>query len=191
MSIQLNLHAFEPASRANGPGRRCVVWFQGCTLRCPGCFNPETHAVDSVESTETSVIAERIVTELQAGHVLLDGVTFSGGEPLQQPYAFLDLLERLSGSGLSTLCFSGYTLDEIGAQELGPQILAHLDVLIAGRYVASRRVGRALLGSENQQLHLLTDRYRAEDFERVPGREVILHADGSVTISGVDPWSPV
>ena len=38
------IHATASASRANGPGRRFVVWFQGCTLGCAGCFNPATHA---------------------------------------------------------------------------------------------------------------------------------------------------
>ena len=38
------IHAIEPRSRANGPGVRFVVWLQGCTLGCPGCFNPSTHA---------------------------------------------------------------------------------------------------------------------------------------------------
>ena len=41
--MRIRLHAFEPASRANGPGPRAAVWFQGCTLGCPGCFNPDTH----------------------------------------------------------------------------------------------------------------------------------------------------
>ncbi|MEK7679648.1 MAG: 4Fe-4S cluster-binding domain-containing protein, partial [Deltaproteobacteria bacterium] len=39
----LNLHAVIKSSRVNGPGRRLVVFFQGCVRRCDGCFNPETH----------------------------------------------------------------------------------------------------------------------------------------------------
>ena len=42
-SHELRLHHFLPVSQVNGPGRRAVVWVQGCTLGCPGCFNPETH----------------------------------------------------------------------------------------------------------------------------------------------------
>ena len=38
------VHAIMPASRANGPGLRCVVFVQGCNLNCPGCFNPWSHA---------------------------------------------------------------------------------------------------------------------------------------------------
>ena len=42
--VSAAIHAIEPRSRANGPGARFVVWLQGCTLGCPGCFNPATHA---------------------------------------------------------------------------------------------------------------------------------------------------
>ena len=40
------VHSVLPRSAANGPGERAVVWFQGCDLRCPGCWNESTHAFD-------------------------------------------------------------------------------------------------------------------------------------------------
>ena len=43
------LHAFVPASRANGPGLRAVVYFQGCSLHCEKCWNPTTHKFRGVE----------------------------------------------------------------------------------------------------------------------------------------------
>src|SRR5664279_926388 len=43
------LHAFVPASRANGPGLRAVVYFQGCSLHCEKCWNPATHKFRGVE----------------------------------------------------------------------------------------------------------------------------------------------
>ncbi|MGD0006352.1 MAG: 4Fe-4S cluster-binding domain-containing protein, partial [Anaerolineaceae bacterium] len=45
----LNLHHFEPLSLVNGPGKRSVVWVQGCTLNCPGCFNPQTHPAIAIK----------------------------------------------------------------------------------------------------------------------------------------------
>src|SRR5690606_20582371 len=89
----------------------------------------------------------------------LDGLTLSGGEPLQQAPAALELLLGARRLGLSTLVFSGYTLDEIRAQALGPAVLAHVDVLVDGRYVAGDRVGAGLRGSANQQLHILGRRH--------------------------------
>ena len=183
--MTLRLHAMEPASRANGPGLRAVLWFQGCTLGCSGCFNKATHDLGGGIQTDT-VALER---ELRSNPHVIEGISISGGEPFQQPEALLDLLERLTNSGLSKLVFSGYTLAEIRKQPLGPLILLHLDVLVAGRYVESRHLAHGLLGSTNQQIHLLTSRYTAADFSNIPRREMILHADGSLTLSGIALFS--
>jgi len=181
--MKLLLHAVEYASRANGPGLRAVVWFQGCTLGCSGCFNPATHSTDGGSVVDTADIA----TSVLAHRRRIEGVTISGGEPLQQPEALLDLLRRVEGSGLSALVFSGYTRTEIERQPLGLTILQHLDVLIAGRYLRSRHVGRGLLGSGNQTVHLLSDRYAVTDFEAIPKLDIILHNDGTISVTGIDP----
>ena len=179
----LRLHASEPVSRANGPGLRAVVWFQGCTLGCPGCFNPGTHDQEVGMETDTAELAAEWLRRQRE----IDGISISGGEPFQQPEALLDLLTRLDGSGLSRLVFSGYTLKEIEAQPLGLAILSHLDVLIAGRYVQSRHDGQGLLGSSNQRIHLLTPRHTLAEFGTIPRTEIILHADGSYTFTGIVP----
>jgi anaerobic ribonucleoside-triphosphate reductase activating protein len=181
----LRIHAWEPASRANGPGLRSVVWVQGCTLGCPGCFNPGTHDPAGGAPRDTADLA----AELLARGSAIEGVSLSGGEPFQQPEGMLDLLTRLDGSGLSRLAFSGYTLTELERQPLGPAILAHLDALVAGRYVAERHVGRALIGSDNQRIHLLTRRHTLAEFARIPPAEFILHADGTLTRTGIGPVS--
>ena len=182
--MTVRLHAFESATLANGPGRRAVVWFQGCSLRCPGCFNPATH--DPLGGYETDT--EWVVREILAAPGI-EGVSISGGEPFQQPEALADLTLRLRHTPLSILVFSGYTLDHIRALALGPRVLANLDVLIAGPYIQARRVGAGLLGSANQRIHLLTNRYSPRDFASIPTREVIVHRDGSVTITGIVPFS--
>jgi len=182
-SVPLRLHAHEPVSRANGPGLRAVLWFQGCTLGCPGCFNPHTHDASGGTAADISTLA----TRLHQRPNNIEGISISGGEPFQQPEALLALVEAMRGSDLSILVFSGYSLAEIQRQPLGPAILAHLDVLIAGRYMQSRHDGRALLGSSNQSIHLLTPRHTLAEFAHIPGTEIILHTDGSYTLTGIAP----
>jgi anaerobic ribonucleoside-triphosphate reductase activating protein len=182
--MKFRLHAFEPVSRANGPGLRAVVWFHGCTLGCPGCFNPGTHDPKGGYDSDTEILAAEISTLATR----IEGISISGGEPFQQPEALLDMLGRLTDPHLSRLVFTGYSLPEIDRFPLGPAILRHIDVLIAGRYVASRHLGHSLLGSANQQIHLLTDRYMLSQLMGVPCREVILHSDGTMTATGVSPW---
>ena len=168
------VHAIEPRSRANGPGVRLVVWLQGCTLACPGCFNPATHAAGGREVG---------VDDIAFGDV--EGLTLSGGEPIQQADACIALLDRARRSGLSTLMFSGYTLAEI--QGLAPGVLERLDVLIDGRYVARERLATGLRGSANQGIQLLTDRYTLADVEATPVAEIRIGPTGDVVLTGVDP----
>jgi anaerobic ribonucleoside-triphosphate reductase activating protein len=58
----LRVHHFLPLSYANGPGRRAVLWVQGCTLGCPGCFNPETHRNRGGEQVTIDDLFNRFVT---------------------------------------------------------------------------------------------------------------------------------
>ena len=180
------LHAYQPRTRANGPGVRFAVWFQGCSLGCPGCFNPDTHEVDGREPRTVS----SLVAEILAQGSAIEGVTMSGGEPLQQPEAALELARAIRQAGdLSILVFSGYTVEEIRGQPLGPEFLASIDVLIDGRYDSHQRLARRLRGSENQRVHLLTGRYTLADIERTPEAEIIIDARGNITLSGVAPIS--
>ncbi len=174
------LHATASASRANGPGRRFVVWFQGCTLGCAGCFNPGTHAAAGPLTDLDAVIAAFAAADV-------DGLTLSGGEPMQQAPAALELLLAARRRGRSTLMFSGYARDELAAHALGPAVLAHLDVLVDGRYRPDERLGHGLRGSANQTLHLLTSRHTLAEVEATPVAEVRIAADGTLELTGVAP----
>lgn len=175
------VHAREARSRANGPGQRFVIWLQGCTLGCPGCFNPATHGAGGELVAVAALLAEVAATR---GII---GLSLSGGEPLQQAPAALELLLGARRLGLSTLIFSGYTRDQIAAQALGPAVLAHTDVLVDGRYVAGERLASGLRGSANQRLHLLSARHTQAEVEAVPTGEIRIARDGSLVLTGVDP----
>jgi anaerobic ribonucleoside-triphosphate reductase activating protein len=179
----VRIHGFERRSRANGPGVRAALWLQGCTLGCPGCFNPATHAAAGPE-TPVAELVERILAEGDA----IEGLTVSGGEPFEQPDGLHALLAAVRArSGLSVLVFSGLTLEELQARPLGPETLALIDVLIDGRYLAGERLGRGLRGSSNQRIHLLSGRYTLAQVEATPEGEVRIAPDGGLVISGVAP----
>jgi anaerobic ribonucleoside-triphosphate reductase activating protein len=156
------------------------VWFQGCTLGCPGCFNPSTHGDGAVSDVGD------VISQLRAARKI-EGLTLSGGEPLQQPEAALALLDAARALGLSTLAFSGYTLDEIRALPLGDAVLARLDVVIDGRYVAGERLATGLRGSANQRIQLLTSRYTLAEVEATPVAEIRIAKTGEVVLTGVNP----
>jgi len=159
-----------------------VVWLQGCTLGCPGCFNPTTHSAEG----GTLVDVDDVVAQLRATRDI-EGLSLSGGEPLQQAAAASELLEAARSLGLSTLAFSGYSIEEIRALPSGPDVLSRLDVLIDGRYVAGERLATGLRGSANQRIQLLTSRYSLADVESTPVAEIRISRDGEVVLTGVNP----
>ena len=157
-----------------------MVWLQGCSLGCPGCFNPTTHDPRGGSERSIDELAAAIPDDVE-------GLTLSGGEPLQQAAAAAELLDRARARGLSTLAFSGYSIDEIRALPGGADVLARLDVLIDGRYVAGDRLATGLRGSANQRIHLLTSRYTRAEVETTPVAEIRIGRTGEVILTGVDP----
>jgi anaerobic ribonucleoside-triphosphate reductase activating protein len=173
-----------PESLANGPGRRAVIWVRGCSLGCPGCFNPETHPFDGGEHVEVDDLVRRLA-RLER---IVEGVTISGGEPLQQRRSLADLLRKLRAqTRLSVIVLTGFSWEEVQAMPDAWSFLASIDVLITGRFDERQRVAAGLLGSRNKTMHFLTGRYSVDDLSDVPSAEVILTGDGEVVLSGIDP----
>jgi anaerobic ribonucleoside-triphosphate reductase activating protein len=180
----LRIHEFLPRSRVNGPGMRAVVWVQGCSLGCPGCFNTRTHPFDQGRL----VSVDELFHSLLALQGEIEGLTISGGEPLQQCQPLLALLRRVRReSSLSVLLFSGFTWIEIQQMPQASALLDCIDVLIAGRYEAAQHLARGLRGSANKTLHFVTDRYTEDDLQILPAAEVIITPAGEVMVSGIDP----
>ncbi len=160
------------------------MWFQGCTLGCPHCFNPQTHASVPTIVMKVADLVERLKRSVE----YIEGITISGGEPFQQPAGLLELLRGVrDATNLSVVLYSGYTLTEIKKMSLGLSVLAHVDVLIDGRYVHDRRLARALRGSSNQKVHCLTSHYSFKDIERTPTSEIRVDGEGTIVITGVEP----
>lgn len=141
-----------------GPGTRAVLWVQGCPFRCPGCIAPETLAFDGGQVVDVALLAEQIV-KLDD----IEGVSFSGGEPMSQATALVRLVDLVRGErNLSFMSYTGFTLDYLHGRGTAAQksLLERLDILIDGPYVAARHSDLRWRGSDNQQVHFLSSRYR-------------------------------
>lgn len=176
------LHAILPRSAANGPGFRFVVWVQGCSLGCKGCFNPETHSLASEMRPVTDVVEEVLATPG------IEGVTVTGGEPLEQPAALAAFARQVRDrTKLSVIVLTGYSRDEILADPSMLEAARACDTLVCGRYNERQRLASGLRGSRNKEYWLQTSRYSERDFEHVPEAEILISPDGFVVSTGVDP----
>ncbi len=170
-------------TEAEGPGRRFALWVQGCSLRCPGCCNPEMFGQEGGREEDTAELARRALAVNG-----LEGVSVLGGEPCEQPEAVADFCERVRAGGLGVMLYSGYRLEELRAKKSPAveRLLAATDLLADGRYERELpERDRRWLGSSNQQLHFLTTRYRKDDPRLVMPNtvELRLTKDG-LTVNG-------
>lgn len=155
----LRVAARLPDTEAEGPFLRYALWLQGCLLACPGCCNAEMLSPDG----GSLVPVADLLDEIRAAPGI-EGLTLLGGEPFAQAGPLAELASGVRRAGLGVVAFSGYTLEELRAQDGCARLLAELDLLIDGRYLAARRSDRRrFIGSDNQRVHFLTDRYRALD----------------------------
>ena len=190
------IHGFVAHSRVNGPGMRAVVYFQGCNLGCDGCWNPATHTFTGL-SHEAQEVAEQVAGAHQTQFI--EGVTFSGGEPMQQVLDLLEVIRLLKRARpeISIGMYSGYTERELDsrrfwtrcgiAQEARRRVWAdikqELDFAVLGRFVAARPSKFPMRSSANQVLRLFSDRYREEHFTPLEF-EVHIEAQGLVQVTG-------
>jgi anaerobic ribonucleoside-triphosphate reductase activating protein len=159
----LNVAMEVACTEAEGPGRRYAIWVQGCPLRCPGCCNPEFLAFR--EATRRAV--DDVIADIDAARARgIEGISLLGGEPTRQAAALADVAEAVRAMGLTVMVYSGFTLAELRARGDVDvdRLLAATDLLVDGPYVEARRTTtRRYIGSDNQVLHVLTDRHRADD----------------------------
>lgn len=137
-------------SIVDGDGLRFTIFTQGCPHHCKGCHNPQTHDFNGGEVTDTSLLLEKI-----KGNPLLDGVTFSGGEPFCQAEQLAELGRRIKKLGLNIVTYTGYTFEQLYAERDKNgwgDLLSATDILIDGQFVEELKDWEVKFrGSSNQR----------------------------------------
>jgi len=146
-------------SKVNGPGNRFVLWTQGCSKGCSECFNPETWSTNIYKELSPRQIFE-LVKNFE-----VDGITISGGDPLEQEDELLELLMLLSSMRLrkGIILFSGFTRAEISSNIIREKCLSYIDVLIDGRYEKNLKVDFSLKGSSNQEFYFFSNKISSSE----------------------------
>lgn len=137
-------------SIVDGPGIRFTIFTQGCPHNCKGCHNPQTHDFNGGELIDTDALLVKVKE-----NPLLDGVTFSGGEPFCQAEALASLGKQIKALGLNIITYTGYTFEHLidHQNENGwGELLKITDFLIDGPFILEQKDWEIKFrGSSNQR----------------------------------------
>lgn len=139
-------------SVVDGKGLRYVIFVQGCPHHCKGCHNPQTW--DPTKGFDKSL--DEIKGEILE-NPLLDGVTFSGGEPFMHVAELIEIGKFCKLHNLTVWCYTGYTITEIQNNNDFNVLLKYIDVVVDGKYVESKKCYDNFKGSANQKVIRLHD----------------------------------
>ena len=183
---EIRLANIIPVSEANGPGPHYTIWVQGCSLNCPGCFNPQTHNPEGGYSRSISSLLQEIIGYWTQKKIR--GVTITGGEPLQQITNVTILLKEIKSVGeIGTIILTGYNENELQKISGFDILTPYLDILITGRFLKKKKLQKGIRGSVNKKILFYSSFYQYHEFDEIPPVEVITHSDGSISITGIKP----
>lgn len=126
-------------SLCDGYGYRTVLFLQGCDIRCKGCQNKSAWDISKGKKVDVEELAKEIRAKCKNKKL-----TISGGEPLMQKEALMDLLKNLKDFDLCL--YTGHDITEVPQE-----ILRHLKYVKYGPFVERLRTTiKPFIGSENQ-----------------------------------------
>jgi anaerobic ribonucleoside-triphosphate reductase activating protein len=142
----LRLAGSRKTSIVDGIGVNYVIFTQGCSHmpKCIGCHNPSTHGI----GTSSQDVSIHKLFHQASNMTLPDGVTFSGGEPLDQYDAVAALAQMFKEWKYRTTLYTGFKIDEAECC----YDLSMFDYVIDGRYREDMKdLTYNLKGSKNQR----------------------------------------
>lgn len=152
--MNLQVAGFLDHSAVNGIGFRSVLFVSGCHHACPKCHNKDMQDFNYGESIAIDDIFKRIIKNAP----LLDGVTFSGGEPFEQCEGLIALAKLIKAQQLNIWCYSGYTYDQLVNDPNKKCLLNLIDVLVDGPFIeALANSNLKYRGSSNQHIYELSN----------------------------------
>jgi anaerobic ribonucleoside-triphosphate reductase activating protein len=176
----MNIAHIEDKSLIYGPGVRFVIWVQGCSIHCKGCWNKEMWSFEK----KNEISLDEIISEIKKEINFIEGVTILGGEPFDQYEELFALVKKIKDLDLSIILYTGYTIAELKEKQQ-TIIFDFVDVLITGRYeVNNRTVEAGLIGSSNQEIMFLTNRYTKNDLPGINESEISIEESGKINIYG-------
>ena len=176
--MKVRIHKILKNTKVEGPFTRYCIWFQGCSRHCKGCWAKDTWDFKGGFEIDADELLDDILATKG-----IEGVTFLGGEPFEQPDTLIYLARSIKEHELGVVCFTGNRLEEIKRKD----ILEYIDLLIDGEFIEEEKdFSRPWVGSKNQKYHFLTDRYNEKILTKYKNKvEINISKNGVISINGM------
>lgn len=143
----IELAGFIPASAADGPGVRSVLFLQGCCQNCPDCHNQAIQKHGQGISHPISQVAEDLLVRCRNRKL-----TISGGEPMEQVEALMELVSLLAERGFDLCLYTSFEVEKVPSA-----ILKHLHYLKTGPFLREYiEPPKPYVGSNNQRIYCVS-----------------------------------
>lgn len=184
--MKIRINSIIENTKVEGPGNRTCIFVQGCLKECKGCNSPQTWDINGGTEYEIEKLASKILE-----NKTIEGVTFSGGEPLLQSKALYKVGLILKEKDLSIVTFTGFSTDVM--EDINDanwnNLLSITDILISEPYIEEEKCTDMIwIGSRNQEYHFLSERYKdlEDKIDSLENKvEVRLNKDGSIIVNGM------
>lgn len=160
--INYKTYSYEENEHLYGPGKRLLLFTQGCSLRCKGCVNKHLWQF----GVGANITVEKVLELCQD----VEGITLHGGEPLDQSEGVLEIVKALKSVGKTVILFTGYQYKEL-SKSSQKRVWSLSDLVVSGRYIEEKRnIYLQFRGSTNQRVYRHKGKYK--DYQIKDGKSV-------------------
>lgn len=187
--VDIRINSYIPVTDVEGVGTRFAIWVQGCSNHCEGCAN--SHMWDKEGGTLFNT--NDLINLIKAYKDRIEGVTWLGGEPLEQIEAVTVISKVVQEIGLSVIVFTGYEYEFIKDRADVQELIKNIDILVDGRYEQDKTdYSRAWVGSSNQKYYYFSNRYNKEIVSSYKNKiEVRISPNNKVVMSGMGDFEKI
>ncbi|MFV0424620.1 MAG: anaerobic ribonucleoside-triphosphate reductase activating protein [Bacilli bacterium] len=133
---------------SDGVGLRMSIYLAGCSHECNGCHNKSSWNEKNGKNLDDATIA--YIINAYKNNPLLNGITFTGGDPLYNFESFNILIKKIKQElNCNIWVYTGYVFEEI----LNESFMKYIDVLVDGKFMIEKYSPLLYFkGSTNQRI---------------------------------------
>lgn len=146
----MNYNSIRKMDISNGPGIRVSLFTQGCSIKCPGCFNSQLWDFNGGKLFTDDTLRTLLHLTMEE---YIDGLTILGGEPLDNDLEVINKIIRTIKTipHKSVWIYTGHTFESLTKEQ--KEAISDADFLVDGPFIAKlKNIQLKFRGSSNQRI---------------------------------------